>query len=112
MERRLLPVLPERIDVLVAGHHGSRTSSSEAFVTATNPRQVIISAGRDNRFGHPAAEVVRRFRRQGSCLWNTALDGAVAVTLTPGEPILVSAERQPSWRRGVDGGCHGVESRP
>lgn len=112
VERRLLPVLPARIDVLVAGHHGSRTSSGEAFVAATNPRQVIISAGRDNRFGHPAPQVVRRFRRQGSCLWNTALDGAVTVTLAPGEETLVSAERQPSWRRGVDGGCHGVESRP
>ncbi|MGB8714449.1 MAG: DNA internalization-related competence protein ComEC/Rec2 [Onishia taeanensis] len=112
VERRLLSALPERIDVLVAGHHGSRTSSGGAFATATDPRQVIFSAGRDNRFGHPAAEVVRRFRRRGSCFWSTALDGAVTVTLTPGEAPMVTAERQPSWRRGVDGGCHGVESCP
>ncbi|WP_458527356.1 DNA internalization-related competence protein ComEC/Rec2 [Onishia taeanensis] len=112
VERRLLPVLPDGIEVLIAGHHGSRTSSGPAFVAATDPRQVIISAGRDNRFGHPAAEVVRRFRRQGSCLWSTALDGAVTVILAPGEAPVVTAERQPSWRRGVDGDCHAVESRP
>ncbi len=112
VERRLLPLLPDRIDVLVAGHHGSRTSSAADFVTSTNPRQVIFSAGRDNRFGHPAAEVVHRFRRQGSCLWSTALDGAVTATLTPSGALVVTAERHPVWRHGVDGDCHGVESRP
>lgn len=112
VEHRLLPSLPEHIDILIAGHHGSLTSSGPAFVAATNPSQVIFSAGRDNRFGHPAQEVVRRFRRQGSCLWNTALDGAVTITMTPGVTPALTAERQPSWRRGVDGGCHGVESRP
>jgi|AntRauTorcE11897_2_1112592.scaffolds.fasta_scaffold20448_2 beta-lactamase superfamily II metal-dependent hydrolase len=45
-------------DVLKAGHHGSRTSTSENFLSAVNPEFVIISAGRDNRFGHPHQEVL------------------------------------------------------
>lgn len=47
--------------VLKAGHHGSKTSSSESFIDAVNPKLVIFSAGEENRFGHPHAEVVDRF---------------------------------------------------
>ena len=51
-----------RADVLKVPHHGSRTSSSEAFVRAVAPELAIISAGRGNRFGHPHAEVEARLR--------------------------------------------------
>lgn len=47
-------------DVLKAGHHGSRTSSSEAFIQAVHPAFAIISAGKDNTYGHPHAEVIER----------------------------------------------------
>jgi competence protein ComEC len=55
---------PERLraDVLKVAHHGSRTSSSEAFVRAVAPELAVISAGRGNRFGHPHAEVEARLR--------------------------------------------------
>lgn len=49
------------LTLLKAGHHGSKTSSTEAFVALTNPRLTIFTAGKDNRFKHPHAEVVERF---------------------------------------------------
>ena len=45
-------------DILKAGHHGSRTSTSEEFLENVKPKFVIISAGKDNRFGHPHQEVL------------------------------------------------------
>ena len=63
--------------VLKAAHHGSASSSTPAFVAALRPAAVIFSAGRTNRFGHPAPVVVSRFRRAGSVIFSTAADGAV-----------------------------------
>ena len=101
------------LDVLVAGHHGSATSSSEALVAATRPAEVIFSSGRGNPFGHPAPSVVQRFVDAGSRVWNTAYDGAVRVALTPAS-VTVRAQRYPGWSRrsAVDGADDGVESSP
>ena len=65
--------------VLKAPHHGSATSSTPAFLSALNPRAVIVSAGRANRFGHPAPSVVARYRATGAEMFSTATDGAVIV---------------------------------
>ena len=92
-ERRLLASLGTPVTVLVAGHHGSNTSSGVQFVRAVRPEHVVFSAGRDNAFGHPADEVVRRFRHAGSCLWSTAHDGAITLWLIPGEPLYVEPHR-------------------
>lgn len=99
VERRLLTLLDTPVSVLVAGHHGSNTSSGEQFVRRTQPRHVVFSAGRDNAFGHPTQAVVRRFRRTGSCLWNTAHDGALTLWLIPGETLKVTPQRALSGKR-------------
>ncbi|HYM86654.1 MAG TPA: DNA internalization-related competence protein ComEC/Rec2, partial [Pseudoxanthomonas sp.] len=82
-EIRLLRISPERLsaEVLIAPHHGSRTSSTPEFVRAVAPRLVVISAGYRNRFGHPHPTVVRRYREQGSELVRTDLVGAVLVKM-------------------------------
>ncbi|RMG91631.1 MAG: DNA internalization-related competence protein ComEC/Rec2 [Zetaproteobacteria bacterium] len=59
-------------------HHGSRTSSSPAFVRALQPDLAIAQTGRGNRYGFPDADVVARYREQGASVWNTA-DGALLV---------------------------------
>ncbi|WP_447926180.1 DNA internalization-related competence protein ComEC/Rec2 [Vreelandella sp. EE27] len=97
-ERRLVGDIESPISVLVAGHHGSRTSSGVQFVRASRPQHVVFSAGRDNAFGHPADDVVRRFRRNGSCLWSTAQHGALTFYLKAGREVEVSPQR------GIDGG--------
>jgi len=65
------------LDVLKVGHHGSRTSSSEAFVSALAPRIAIVSAGVGNRFGHPHADVLERFAAHGTRVLRTDRDGGV-----------------------------------
>lgn len=63
--------------VLKAGHHGSKTSSSEEFVSAVAPQYVVYSRGCDNRYGHPAAEVVDRFINYGVTALDTCEQGTV-----------------------------------
>lgn len=54
-----------RSDLLIVPHHGSRSSSSSAFLDAVQPRVAVIQAGYRNRFGHPAPDVVLRLRERG-----------------------------------------------
>ncbi|HSJ08580.1 MAG TPA: hypothetical protein VK928_01675, partial [Longimicrobiales bacterium] len=49
--------------LLKVGHHGSRTSTSDEFLTAAAPALALISSGRGNRYGHPAPDVVQRLER-------------------------------------------------
>jgi competence protein ComEC len=68
-----------RSDVLLAPHHGSRTSSTPEFVAAVGARDVIFPVGYRNRFNHPRADIVERYA--GSRLWRTDHEGAVRITL-------------------------------
>jgi competence protein ComEC len=52
--------LPLRADVVKVGHHGSHASSSREFLAAVQPQLAIISVGAENRFGHPAPELLAR----------------------------------------------------
>ncbi|EHJ91373.1 DNA internalization-related competence protein ComEC/Rec2 [Vreelandella boliviensis] len=93
VERRFLRDVTLPVSVLVAGHHGSGTSSGIQFVRHTAPEHVIFSAGQSNAFQHPVDSVVRRFRQQGSCLWSTAQDGALRFWLNAAHPIEVETTR-------------------
>lgn len=77
-ESRLLahaPVLAS--DLLKVGHHGSRTSSTPAFLAAVVPRWAVISAGRRNSFGHPDSLTLARFDSLGIPVLRTDLSGAI-----------------------------------
>ncbi|WP_275288915.1 DNA internalization-related competence protein ComEC/Rec2 [Halomonas elongata] len=111
VERSFMGDLAGSVTVLVAGHHGSRTSSGPYLVRRLMPEAVIFSAARDSRFGHPASEVVRRFRNAGTCLWSTAHDGALTLTLGGRDDPHIVTERPLSWRSGgVGRGCLALES--
>ena len=92
-----------RNEVLVAPHHGSRTSSTPAFVAAVGAREVIFPVGYRNRFQHPRPDVVDRYA--GSRLWRSDRDGRVRVVLGP--EIRLSAwrqERRRYWQAGATSG--------
>ena len=59
------------VDVLKAGHHGSKTSSSESFIGYTSPEYAIISAGENNRYGHPHKEVLDILEKFGAQILRT-----------------------------------------
>lgn len=65
-------------DVLKVGHHGSRTSTSENFITTVSPTYGIISAGKDNSYGHPHKEVVDRLTEHSVIQKNTSDEGSIA----------------------------------
>ncbi len=110
IERRFLLEVDAPISILVAGHHGSSTSSGIQFVRHTASEHVVFSAGRDNPFQHPVDSVVRRFRQQGSCLWSTAHDGALRFGCK--QPIPLRSKRRDSSQDdaiGVEARRHKVE---
>lgn len=69
-----------KADVLKVAHHGSRFSSSDAFLAQVQPAVAVISAGQNNSYGHPHAETLERLREMGSQIMRTDLMGAVKVT--------------------------------
>ncbi len=66
-------------DVLKAGHHGSRTSSSDALLKAVSPKVAIISAGKDNKYGHPHQEVLDRFAKHSVQVFGTYDSGRITI---------------------------------
>jgi competence protein ComEC len=76
-ERAFVATFDLPVDVLKVGHHGSNTSTSEAFLDETDPSVAVISAGETNRFGHPHPEVVERLKERGLTIYNTAVNGAI-----------------------------------
>lgn len=64
-------------DVLKVGHHGSHTSSGELFLNAVRPTYAVISAGKDNQYGHPHETVMTALREIGAEIKNTAEEGSI-----------------------------------
>jgi competence protein ComEC len=79
-ERHLLATLPAqalRAELVVAGHHGSKTSSAPEWIAATGARHVVYAVGYRNRFHHPDCGVASAWRRAGAQAWRSDRDGAV-----------------------------------
>ena len=87
------------MDVVIVPHHGSRTSSSDAFVAALRPRWAVVSAGHRNRWGFPAAPVVARWEAVGAEVLRTADSGAIDFELRPGEPLAAPVRWRVAHRR-------------
>lgn len=91
-EKCLLPELSD-VDFLKVAHHGSRYSSTEAFLEKVKPEIGVISCSDSNTYGHPAAEAVKRLEAAGCRLFYTMDSGAVTVT-TDGRRIRVDTFRE------------------
>lgn len=94
-EAALLRTQPERLraDLLIAPHHGSRTSSTPGFVAAVHPKAVVFASGWRHHYGHPHPDVVQRYRNINAALWTSGTHGALTIEWTePGAP------RVAAWR--------------
>ena len=81
-----------RADVLLVPHHGSKTSSSEAFIAAVSPRWALVQSGYRNRYGHPAAPVVERYQARNIALVDSPHCGAMHWASV--QPDALACERQ------------------
>ena len=91
-----------RATAVVVPHHGSRTSSTAAFVAASRPALALVSAGYRNRWGLPRHDVVERWRAAGAQLLTTADSGAIEITFVAGRPPLAREYRRTQrryWQR-------------
>lgn len=75
MDRLELP----KLEVLIAGHHGSKNATGQPLLDATQPQVVVISAGKNNAYGHPAQELLLRLEGMGCTVFRTDLDGTVII---------------------------------
>lgn len=78
-EYEFLASLPDHVDVLKVGHHGSRTSTSDELLETLSPSYAIISLGEENSFEHPHEEVIERLEKYGVEIYRTDLAGDIRV---------------------------------
>ncbi len=83
--------------VLVAGHHGSRTSSLVEFVEQVKPTMTVFTVGYRNRFNHPHPQVLARYREQHSRIFRSDSNGLIRMTF--GEAGVEASEYRPTHRR-------------
>lgn len=83
----------QRATLLLAPHHGSRSSSTTALVERVRPVYVVFSTGYLNRFQHPHTEVVERYRQSGAALFDTAYAGAITFAFERGRVVRISQQR-------------------
>ena len=82
-----------KADVLLVPHHGSRTSSTPAFIAAVEPAIAVFAAGYRNRFGHPRPDIVARYAGAGVRGYRTDQEGALTFNFAPDTQRLPRAER-------------------
>ena len=95
VEKALLEEYPSsklRSDVLKVGHHGSKTSSTEAFLNAVHSEIAVIEVGADNSYGHPSQKVLDRLDDLGSRVYRTDISGNIVLT-TDGDTIDAVTEK-------------------
>lgn len=78
-------------DVMMAGHHGSRTSTSREYLEMVDPKYIIISCGLDNEYGHPHKETLDLIEEKGIELYRTDIDGTIEIIST-GNDIWISSK--------------------
>jgi competence protein ComEC len=93
-EAKLVEVYGDQLSsgVMIAPHHGSKTSSSSVFLNQVNPEIILIPAGYNNRFGFPHKSVVRRYNEQGIKWFETGREGAITLLLK-GNGVTITRSR-------------------
>ena len=94
-------------DVYKAGHHGSRTATSEEFFEAVSPSSAVISCGEDNSYGHPHAQTLNTFRMNGVKVYRTDEEGTIIAT-SDGNQITFNVPESDTWQAGEPNGSGSV----
>jgi competence protein ComEC len=68
-----------QLEILIAGHHGSKNSTTQPLLEVTRPQVVVISAGENNPYGHPAQELLDRLEEYGCIVFRTDRDGTITI---------------------------------
>lgn len=84
-----------RLDFLKVGHHGSKNASAMEFLEFFKPEVALISAGENNRYGHPSPEVLQRLGAAGTRIYRTDQGGAITGSFREGKLIWSTWLRQP-----------------
>jgi competence protein ComEC len=92
---------PAPLRILKVGHHGSLSSTTIAFVRAFRPQVALVSVGRGNLFGHPAADVIARLEDAGANVFRTDEDGAIVLE-TDGHTVTIHTMTGRGWTLAVD----------
>ena len=89
-EKELVSIAGSRLNstVLIAPHHGSRSSSSSSFLSEVNPAVVIVSSGRQGRFKLPNPTVIKKYQKHGCSIFRTDINGAVSLS-TDGQQLKI-----------------------
>lgn len=98
-------------DVYLAGHHGSKTSTSEDFFEAVNPSCAVISCGEGNSYGHPHAQTLNTFRTNRVKVYRTDEDGTIIAT-SDGKEITFNVPPSETWKAGEPVGSAAASSSP
>ncbi len=85
-------VLPKHVTVYKAGHHGSKTSSGASLLTYIKPEYAVISAGRDNKYGHPNEETLTRLQMYAQEILST-IDRGTITFISDGRLLEVETEK-------------------
>ncbi len=92
---------PERLraQLVIAGHHGSKHSTHQAWLQTLQAELVLFSAGYENRFGFPQSQVIERVEQQGARWLNTACDGAIQIKMTAldWQQMALARQQQRRW---------------
>ena len=88
-EKRVVEIMEDiglhNVTVLKVAHHGSESSTGEAFLQMAAPKIALISSGRNNRYGHPHEELIKRLEKHGCLICRTQESGAVTVRVRGGK---------------------------
>lgn len=85
---------PLKCDILKIAHHGSKSSSSEAFLDAASPGLAVIQVGAGNLYGHPHNQTIERLSERGIRIFRTDINGAIGIDIGPGRKLGVDVFRE------------------
>jgi competence protein ComEC len=91
-----------QVDILVVPHHGSKTSSHEAFIEIVKPQYALFPTGKYNRYGFPREEIIKRYQKAGSQILNNANTGMIRFYMGENQalqPYLFRDQRKRFWHQ-------------